>query len=143
MSNMSAMEAKKLAAMLGDEKALLEEFLSLTHRQTELLASEDLEGFGVLLDKRRDLIGKIDEIKQELDAAGKGKADAEVTKLRSDIHETLREIEKVSNANRETLKKLMTQLGDEIKKLTESQKLLEGYGQSALGASSEYFDKRF
>jgi len=150
VSNFSSADTKKLSNLLSDKLEIYERIRKLTEEQTELLAKDDIEAFNSSLDKREELIEKINGLHQESEplmqsyvstsADGKNE-NSEINKLEKSIREVL---VFCADLNAKNINGMKEKTEEHIKKIDEQsakRKGIGGYAQSVPN-TPEMFDKK-
>ena len=126
-----------------EREALAEKYKEHTIAMQAALEAEELEAALKALAERDALIQAIDALEPELLAlaptAGQGDAALDAVVLRT--RETFLSVQETDRRNRESLRALMRQTGEESRKLVQSRKGIGSYGQKDLIVSPGFFDE--
>ncbi|MCL2221164.1 MAG: flagellar protein FlgN [Oscillospiraceae bacterium] len=138
----------KLLKLLGEERVLLEQMKKLTDEQARHIEKDEFEELGKLLDKRQELIEKINGLHQEsapLMQSCVSSSDYEmvvkIDELKSKIKQILAECNDQNNRNVEELRHKSQDYAERIETQSSKRKVIGGYAQ-AVPNSSEKFDKK-
>jgi len=135
---------KKLA---DDALNKLNEILDITNAQYNSVSNESTEALTQLTEKRGRIIGEFNLMCEEMDKIFSEISDNEavlsfdktykesVNKLKNDVFEANKKLEKAINIDMENCRK-------DIKIIAKNQEALNGYGHLDYAMESAYFDKR-
>ena len=151
VSKFSQEKQSRLLGLLGEELALFKQIRGLTEKQTELLTADDTEAFDESLERRQELIEKINGLHQETDllmqsyisfssSAGGGKIDAVETAAER-IRGVIAECAALNDSNITMVKGMAEEYVKRIDKLSLSRKSLGAYAQN-VPSNSMHFDRK-
>ena len=141
----------RLLEALRQELGLFGKIREMTEKQTELIAADDIEGFDESLDRRQELIEKINGLHQETQALmqsyiayskspGGGKR-SEVEAAMKQRMDMIAKCSERNDKNTEAAKEKKKEYTDKIDKLNLNRKSLGSYIQTVENAP-ELFDKK-
>ena len=147
-NQISPSDRERLTKLLGEELKLLKQIQKLTEKQTELLSGDDIDPFDDSLNKRQQLIEKINGLHQDSDSLMQSyvstpldEADNEIEVLRAQIKELLEICAKRNNENMDALKAKETEHTKKIDEQSKKRKGIGGYAQ-AVPNIPEMIDKK-
>ena len=151
MSIFSGDSAARLLELLGTELEVFGQMLELTAKQTELIAWDDIDALDESLDRRQELIEKINGLHQEsdilmqsyisyLDTAG-GKNNGSIDYASAQIRETAAKCAELNEKNMAAAKEKAEGYKERIGKLSLGRKSMGAYIQGVAN-TPEMFDKR-
>ncbi len=150
----------RLRENLTKKHRLLEEILELTRRQADSIIEDSIDNLGKLIDDKQiriDAINKLDEdfnvyfqrLKRELkvnslDELGKAgiKGAPELKAATAGILKLVGEISSMEKSNSDNARKLLKNLGDEVRKINQGKKVSSVYTPPPANIPSYYFDKK-
>ena len=139
---------ERLIKLLGEELKLLEQIQKLTEKQTELLTGDDVDGVDDSLNKRQQLIEKINGLHQDSDSlmqsyvsAPLDEAGSEIEALREQIKDKLEACDKSNTENMDALKAKAIEQTKKIDEQSKKRKGIGGYAQ-AVPNTPEMIDKK-
>ena len=150
MSKFPPEDKKKLLEFIGREIELFGKIRELTAEQKEFLAADDMEGLNLSLDKRQQIIEKINGLHQESDVLMQsyisfsnsrgGEKIAEIESGQARIRAVLEECAELDGENALMANKRVLDYGRQIDELSTRRK---GIGKYALDVPNnpEHFDK--
>ena len=150
MSEFTRDNAVQLLGLLRKEHELFEQMLKLTEKQTELLAADDIEAFDKSLDRRQEIIEKINGLHQESnilmqsymsyqDTPGK-KSVKEIEAASKQLQDTITKCAALNEKNAASIKEKAKTYSEQIDKLSTARKSIGSYIQP-LENDPEMFDK--
>ena len=151
MNVFSPGDEKRLLELIGQRLELVKEILQLTEKQTDILASDDMEAFGQSLDRRQELIEKIDGLHQEtnilmqsylsmIDAAG-GRAISAIDEASGRFKDILEQCVRINDKNTAAAEAKADDYLKQAGKLNQGRKGLSAYIQDVPN-EPEHFDKK-
>ncbi|MDR2599619.1 MAG: flagellar protein FlgN [Oscillospiraceae bacterium] len=149
MSKNETQGADKLIELLSEKLELFEQIYKATEKQSKILSDEDydIEAFDKLIDKRQELIEKINGLHQKLDpmmqsfvSSPSYKKDSEIEKLKDKIQNKVKECSDLNNENMEIISDKTDNQKDKIEKQSAKRKGIGGYAQ-AVPNTPEVFDR--
>jgi len=140
-----------LLLLLGEELEIFRQIGALSIKQAELLAADDMEAFEGSLERRQELIEKINGLHQETDllmqsymalpdSEAEEVSDA-IESAAGQLREAIADCAATNDKNMVTAKEKAQEYIARIGKLSMSRKSLGAYAQ-ATPTSSEFFDKK-
>ena len=148
MSKIIPAQRERLSILLGKELEVFEEIRKLTGRQAELLKKDDVDQFDSLLDKRQELIEKINGLHQESDplmqsyvSSPEDDSIAEIEELREKIRETIGICAGLNDEIVAEMKVKSKEQSEKIDKHSAKRKGIGGYAQ-AVPNTPEVFDTK-
>jgi flagellar biosynthesis/type III secretory pathway chaperone len=144
----SKIDVERLSELLSEELEIFEEILKLTEKQTKLLKKDEIEELNSSLEKRQELIEKINGLHQELDplmqsyisSPAENKND-KIEQYRERIKELITACTEQSNDNMNAIKAKADEQVKKIEKQSAKRKGIGGYAQ-AVPNTPEVFDKK-
>ncbi|MCL2248431.1 MAG: flagellar export chaperone FlgN [Oscillospiraceae bacterium] len=141
-------KATRLTKLLDDELKLLENIKELTDEQTRQIEMDEFDGLEKLLERRQELIEKINGLHQESQelmqsyvSSSSLKPVREIENLKEEIKYLLQTCKESNERNIEMLSHKSTTQKEKIGKQSAQRKGIGGYAQ-AVPTSSEMFDKK-
>jgi len=151
VSVFSVDSAARLRELLKQELEAFGKMLELTAKQTELIAEDDTEAFDESLDRRQELIEKINGLHQETNAlmqsyisysgAASGESIGDIDALYGRLRETITECAALNDKNIAAAKEKADKYRGRIDKLSLSRKSMGAYIQTVANGP-EMFDRR-
>ena len=148
MSKLKPAERDRLSVLLGKELEIFENIRKLTGEQAELLTKDDVDQFDSSLDKRQELIEKINGLHQELDplmqsyiSSPADEKSAEIEDLRERIRETVGICAELNDENVTEMKVKAEAHTKKIDRHSAKRKGIGGYAQ-AVPNTPEVFDTK-
>ena len=148
MSKFKPAEWDRLSVLLGKELEIFAKIRKLTGEQAELLAKDDVDQFISSLDKRQELIEKINGLHQESDplmqsyvSSPADEKYAEIEELREKIRETVGICAELNDKNVAEMKAKSEAHTKKIDKHSAKRKGIGGYAQ-AVPNTPEVFDTK-
>jgi len=151
VSNFPRNDESRLLVLLGEELEIFRQIGSLSIKQAELLAADDMEAFEGSLERRQELIEKINGLHQETDLLMQSYmsfSDTETGEVSDAIETTAGQLKEIiadcvstNDKNMVAAKEKAEEYIKKIGKLSLSRKSLGAYAQS-LPNNSELFDKK-
>jgi len=141
----------RLLELLGEEQAIFERLRELTGEQTDILAADDVEALDESLDRRQELIEKINGLHQESDvlmqsyitfseSADGGKVTA-IETAAEQLRGVIAECVELNGSNLTLAKETAKEYVKRIDELSVGKKSVGAYAQNVPN-SSELFDKK-
>jgi len=148
LSKFTSADHERLSESLSKELEIFGQIRKLTEKQSELLSKDNIESFDKSLDKRAELIEKINGLHQEsaplmqsyMSLTGSDK-NAEIDNLREQIRKTVESCAELNDKNMAALKERSEENTKRIDKLSANRKGISGYAQSVPN-TPEIFDKK-
>ena len=151
----------RMIELLTRKKQLLGDMLDLTKTQTGVIAAGTLDELQKLIDEKQQRIDEIDKLDadfkvyfeslkiafginklNELNAAGNPQA-RQLKQITSEVLELVVEISAVEKVNSEKSKRLLDELGTQIKNVNQGKKINNAYSKPASANPSSFFmDKK-
>jgi len=151
VSNFSRNDESRLLVLLGEELEIFRQIGSLSIKQAELLAADDMEAFEGSLERRQGLIEKINGLHQETDLlmqsymsfsdAGTGEVSDAIETTAGQLKEIIADCVSTNDKNMVAAKEKAEEYIKKIGKLSLGRKSLGAYAQT-LPNNSELFDKK-
>jgi len=151
VNDFSPIDEGRLLVLLGEELDTFRQIGSLSIKQAEMLAADDMEAFEGSLERRQGLIEKINGLHQETDflmqfyIAFSGSEDGEVSdaieSTAGQLREAIADCVSTNDKNMVAAKEKAEEYIKRIGKLSLSRKSLGAYAQ-AVPNNSELFDKK-
>ena len=148
MSKLTPADRDLLSELLGKELEIFKKIQELTEKQTELLAGDDIESFDSSLDKRQELIEKINGLHQDSNtlmqsyvSSSEDEKSSEIEELRAKIQDITETCAKLNNQNIDTIQAKSEEQKKKIDKQSKKRKGIGGYAQ-AVPNTPEVFDKK-
>jgi flagellar biosynthesis/type III secretory pathway chaperone len=149
VSKDDAQGANKLIELLSEELELFEQIYKATEKQSKILNVEDydIEAFDKLIDKRQELIEKINGLHQKSNPMMQSfvtspsyKKDSEVEKLKEKIQSKVKQCANLNDENMAIISDKTDNQKDKIEKQSAKRKGIGGYAQ-AVPNTPEVFDR--
>ena len=151
MNDFSQIDESRLLVLLGEELDIFRQIGSLSIKQAEMLAADDMEAFEGSLERRQELIEKINGLHQDTDllmqsyisfsdSAVGGVSDA-IETTAGQLREAIADCVNTNDKNMVAAKEKAEEYIKRIGKLSLSRKSLGAYAQ-AVPNNSEFFDKK-
>ena len=148
MSKLTPADMDRLSELLGKELEIFKKIQELTEKQTELLAGDDIESFDSSLDKRQELIEKINGLHQDSNplmqsyvSSSEDEKSSEIEELRAKIQDIVETCAKINNENISAIQAKSEEHKEKIDKQSKKRKGIGGYAQ-AVPNTPEMFDKK-
>ena len=147
MSNFKSSDKDKLQDSLTQELEAFKQIQKLTEKIAEQINADKIEAIDVSLEKRQDLITKINGLHQEYDPLMQSyiskpdNKNDEIESLIEQIHEATLSCSKQNDENLSAIKEKSNEQTEKIDKQSAKRKGISGYAQ-AVGFSSEVIDKK-
>jgi flagellar biosynthesis/type III secretory pathway chaperone len=148
VSKITSADLEKLSNLLDKEYEILEQIRKLTEKQSELLTKDKISEFDSSLDKRAELIEKINGLHQDSDALmqsymslPENEKNKKIEKLREQIQGMLKLCAELNDKNMAELKEKTEEHIRRIDKMNDNIKGIGGYAQAVPNAP-ELFDKK-
>jgi predicted GTPase len=150
----------KITSELSEKKKLLEAMLHLTKKQSEAIASDDIERLQSLIEEKQKLIDKINKIDDSFNEdftnlkislgvnnlegiSISGYAGAEEMQgMVKTIIELTGNIGKAENRNQTTLKESMKSISDDLNNISKAKKARDAYVYKDTNLPSYFIDKK-
>jgi hypothetical protein len=150
----------KITSGLSEKKKLLEAMLGLTNKQSEAIASDDIEGLQSLIEEKQKLIDKINKIDDSFnenftslktslgvknleDVSMSGYAGIEEMQgMVKDIIELTGNIGKAENRNQTALNEAMKNISDNLNNISKAKKARNAYVYKDTTLPSYFIDKK-
>ena len=151
MNRFSQEKQSRLLELLGEELTLFEKVRELTDKQTELIKTDETDAFNESLDRRWELIEKINGLHQETDvlmqsyisfssSAGGAKA-VNVETAAEKLRGLIAECASMNDSNLAMAMEMAEGYTERIDRLSLGRKSLEAYAQSVPN-SPKHFDQK-
>ena len=150
MSKFTQENASQLLMALRQELELFEKIREITKEQTELIAAEKIVAFNESLDRRQELIEKINGLHQETDglmqsyisysSSKGGEKIGKVEQLSGEVKSLIAECAALNEKNEVAAREKSEEFSQKIERLSLSRKSLGTYIQN-IEAAPELFDK--
>lgn len=151
----------RMIELLDRKKQLLGDMLELTKAQTDVIAAGALDKLKLLIDEKQQKINEIDKLDadfgvyfeglklafsinklSELDVYADPRA-KQLKQLTSEVIYLVGKISSVEKENSEKSKKLLDELGSQIKKVNQGKKINNAYSKPPTDTASSFFlDKK-
>lgn len=151
----------RMIELLDRKKQLLSDMLELTKAQTDVIAEGTLDKLKLLIDEKQTKIDEIDKLDadfsvyfeslklafginklSELDVYADPRA-KQLKQITSEVMDLIGEISSIENINSEKSKKLLEELGSQIKKVNQGKKINNAYSKPPTDTASSFFlDKK-
>ena len=148
MSRLEPSSTERLSELLCKELEIFEQIRKLTEKQAALLVRDDIESFTRSLDKRQELIEKINGLHQESDplmqsyiSAPAGEKSAGIDDLKEKIRDIVEACAELNEKNTAEMKARAEAQTEKIDKHSAKRKGIGGYAQ-AVPNVPEMFDKK-
>ncbi len=161
MSKGSEIQFDRMTELLDRKKQLLGDILDLTEAQTDVIAAGTLDKLKLLIDEKQLKINEIDKLDadftiyfeslklafginklSELDVYADPRA-KRLKQLTTEVVDLVGRISEVEKINSEKSKKLLNELGSQIKLVNHGKKINNAYSKPPADTSSSYFlDKK-
>jgi hypothetical protein len=147
----------RMIELLGRKKELLGDMLELTKAQTDVIAAGTLDKLEQLVHEKQLKIDEIDKLDadfgvyfeslksafninrlSELDVHADPRA-KQLKHITSEVIELIGEISSIEKVNSEKSKKLLEELGSQIKKVNQGKKINNAYSKQPADVSSSFF----
>ncbi len=138
---MNTRERENLLGLLGHKKELLSQMRDLTMQFGVLLENDKVEMFSEGLQKREEIISKIDAFTRMERQMPKNE-DEQVTSLRQQSQDIIREILKTDEQNAQAAQKKIEQYRAQIRSLNEQKKGIGQYSKVYKKNEAFYFDEK-
>ena len=150
MSGFSKDKEARLLELLSQELEIFERMRELTGKHAELIAEDEVDALGESLDRRQELIEKINGLHQESNAlmqsymsysnSAGGKSIGEIEKAAGRIRDIIAECAGLDEKNTEAAKEKVEQYKVRANKLSLNRKSMGAYIQGVAN-NPEMFDK--
>jgi len=150
VSNFASADKERLTKLLSEKLKIYKQIKSLTEEQTELLAKDDIEAFNSSLDKREELIKKINGLHQDSEplmqsyvstSTEDNENNSDINNLEKEIREILTDCAKLNDVNIAVMKEKTTEHTKKIDEQRAKGKGVGGYVQSVPN-TPEVFDRK-
>jgi flagellar biosynthesis/type III secretory pathway chaperone len=148
VSKLTPADRDRLSELLDKELEIFIKIQELTEKQTELLAGDDIESFDSSLDKRQELIEKINGLHQDSNplmqsyvSSSEDEKSSEIDELRAKIQDIIETCAKINNENIAAIQAKSEEHKEKIDKQSKKRKGIGGYAQ-AVPNTPEMFDKK-
>ncbi|NLK86248.1 MAG: flagellar protein FlgN [Clostridiaceae bacterium] len=147
----------RMIELLDRKKQLLSDMLELTKAQTDVIAEGTLDKLKLLIDEKQTKIDEIDKLDadfsvyfeslklafginklSELDVYADPRA-KQLKQITSEVMDLIGEISSIENINSEKSKKLLEELGSQIKKVNQGKKINNAYSAQPADTPSSFF----
>ena len=150
MSKIASLDKERLLKLLSEKLKIYKQIKTLTEEQTKLLAKDDIEAFNSSLNKREELIEKINGLHQESEplmqscvsiAPDFKEKNSDIKKLDKEINEVLTDCAKLNDINISVMKEKTLEHTKKIDEQSAKRKGVGGYVQSVPN-TPEVFDRK-
>ena len=151
MSIFTREQAVSLLEIIGQETKLFEQIYKLTEEQAELVSTDEIEAFSESLDRRQELMEKINGLHQEYQSlmqsyisyynSPNGKKVKSIEQAEKKLRDLITASAELNDKNTLAAQEKADSYKDRIGKLSISRKSIGSYIQ-AVGTESELFDKK-
>lgn len=147
----------RMIGLLDKKKKLLGDMLELTRAQTDVIAEGTLDKLKLLVDEKQQKIDEIDKLDagfgvyfealkaaynidrlSELDVNDDPRA-KQLKQITSEVIELIGQISSIEKVNSEKSKKLLEELGSQIKRMNQGKKINNAYGRQPTDVPSSFF----
>lgn len=147
----------RMIGLLDKKKKLLGDMLELTRAQTDVIAEGTLDKLKLLVDEKQQKIDEIDKLDadfgvyfealkaaynidrlSELDVNDDPRA-KRLKQITAEVIELIGQISSIEKVNSEKSKKLLEELGSQIKRMNQGKKINNAYGRQPADVSSSFF----
>lgn len=121
-----------LQNLLMNKLLSLKEMLEFTKEQSRAIKQEEIEAFDSLIDKKEDLIKKIDQIDSEFEQTKEinNIDDKNITEIKLQIKKVLKEIKTIDDENNRNLVIVIADMKLNIKDVRQGQRAMKNYDNS-------------
>jgi len=150
VSKIASLDKERLLKLLSEKLKIYKQIKTLTEEQTKLLAKDDIEAFNSSLNKREELIEKINGLHQESEplmqscvsiAPDFKEKNSDIKKLDKEINEVLTDCAKLNDINISVMKEKTLEHTKKIDEQSAKRKGVGGYVQSVPN-TPEVFDRK-
>jgi len=151
VNDFSQIDESRLLVLLGEELDIFRQIGSLSIKQAEMLAADDLEAFEGSLERRQELIEKINGLHQDTDLlmqsyisfsdSANGEMSDAIESTAGQLRDAIADCASTNDKNMVAAKEKAEEYIKRIGKLSLSRKSLGAYAQSVPN-NSELFDRK-
>ena len=130
---MTPLNILSLNNLLEDKLSCLMKMLRLTQSQSTSIRDDEIENLESLIDKKSELIDKIDALDYKFkDELGDNKIeDATLLSSLAEIESILKKIKQIDDKNNEDLSNALSDMKGNLKDVRQGQRAMKNYGNSA------------